>query len=48
MWRGTNFVEIEWVYLIGKNMPDHELELRLARSYPFRRTTEQRLPPIFV
>lgn len=47
MWRGTNFVEIEWVYMIGKNMPDHELEQRLARNYPFRRTTEQRLAPVF-
>jgi hypothetical protein len=47
MWRGTNFVEIEWTFLIGKNMPDHGLEVRLARNYPFRRTTEQRLPPIF-
>ncbi len=47
MWRGANFVEIEWVYLIGKNMPDPELEQRLARNYPFRRTTEQRLAPIF-
>jgi hypothetical protein len=47
MWRGTNFVEIEWIYMIGKNMPDHELEQRLARNYPFRRTTEQRLAPVF-
>jgi hypothetical protein len=47
MWRGANFVEIEWIYMIGKNMPDHELEQRLARNYPFRRTTEQRLTPVF-
>jgi hypothetical protein len=47
MWRGANFVEIEWIYMIGKNMPDHDLEQRLARNYPFRRTTEQRLAPVF-
>jgi hypothetical protein len=40
-------VEIEWTYLIGKNMPDHDLDQKLARCYPFRRTTEQRLSPIF-
>jgi hypothetical protein len=47
MWRGAHFVEVEWTYLIGKNMPDHDLDQKLARNYPFRRTTEQRLSPIF-
>jgi hypothetical protein len=47
MWRGAHFVDIEWTYLIGKNMPDHDLDLKLARSYPFRRSTEQRLLPVF-
>jgi hypothetical protein len=47
MWRNSEFVDIEWTYLAGKNMPDPELESRLAHNYPFRRTTEQRLPPIF-
>ncbi len=47
MWRNSEFVDIDWTYLIGKNVPDPALEERLARSYPFRRASEQRLPPIF-
>lgn len=48
MWRNSEFVEIEWSFFNGRNLPDPVLEERLARSYPFRRASEQRLPPIFV
>ena len=48
MWRNSEFVDIEWVFLNGRNLPDPDLEERLAHNYPFRRTSEQRLPPIFV
>ena len=48
MWRLSEFVDIEWVFLNGSNPPDPDLDERLARSYPFRRASEQRLPPIFV
>jgi hypothetical protein len=48
MWRNTEFVEIEWLFLNGRNLPDPDLDERLANSYPFRRASEQRLPPIFV
>jgi hypothetical protein len=41
-------VEIEWVFIEGSNPPNRELDERLAHSYPFRLTSEQRLPPIFV
>jgi hypothetical protein len=48
MWRNSEFVEIEWTFLEGTNEPNPELDERLAFSYPFRRSSEQRLPPIFV
>jgi hypothetical protein len=47
MWKNSEFVDIEWIFLEGSNDPDPDLERRLAYSYPFRRTSEQRLPPIF-
>jgi hypothetical protein len=48
MWRNSQFVDIEWIFLNGRRLPDPGLEERLAHNYPFRRTSEQRLPPIFV
>ena len=47
MWKNTEFVEIDWIFLKGKNAPDPALDARLAQRYPFRRTSERRLPPIF-
>jgi hypothetical protein len=47
MWQSNEFVDIEWVFLEGENAPNEVLEQRLARSYPFRRASERRLPPIF-
>ena len=47
MWRNSEFVDIEWIYLEGDNPPNPELDERLAQSYPFRRASEQKLPPIF-
>lgn len=47
MWRGGEFVDIEWLFLSGANAPDPEVDERLAQSYPFRRASERRLPPIF-
>ena len=47
MWKNSEFVDIEWIFLEGWNAPDPELEERLAYSYPFRRVSEKRLPPIF-
>lgn len=48
MWRNSEFVDIEWTFLEGSNPPNPQLDERLAQSYPFRRASEQRLPPIFV
>ena len=48
LWRNSEFVDIEWIFMNGRNLPDPELDERLARNYPFRRASEQRLPPIFV
>jgi hypothetical protein len=47
MWKDSEFVEIDWIFLKGKNPPDPALDERLAQRYPFRRTSERRLPPIF-
>ena len=47
MWKNSEFVDVEWIFLEGGNPPDPDLEQRLAYNYPFRRTSEQRLPPIF-
>ena len=47
MWRNSEFVDIEWIFQEGDNPPNPELDERLARSYPFRVASEQRLPPIF-
>lgn len=48
MSRNSEFVDIEWIFLDGSSLPDPDLEGRLAHNYPFRRASEQRLPPIFV
>ena len=48
MWQNSEFVDIEWIFLEGTNGRNPELDARLARNYPFRRASEQRLPPIFV
>ena len=48
MWRNSEFVDIEWIFLEGTNGPNPELDARLAQAYPFRTASEQKLPPIFV
>jgi hypothetical protein len=48
MWRESEFVDIQWLFLNGRNLPDSYLDERLARGYPFRRSSEQRIPPIFI
>jgi len=47
MWRNSEFVDIEWIFVTGKNVADPDLDERLTFRYPFRRTSEQRLTPIF-
>lgn len=47
MWKNTEFVDIEWVFLNGRDGPQPGLDERMAQSYPFRRASERRLPPIF-
>jgi hypothetical protein len=47
MWKNSEFVDIEWILLEGTNPPNPDLDERLEFRYPFRRATEQRLPPIF-
>jgi len=47
MWKDGEFVDIEWLFLSGPNLPDPAIDEQLAQSYPFRRASERRLPPIF-
>lgn len=47
MWKNSEFVDIEWVLLEGRNASDQRLDERLLQNYPFRRASERRLPPIF-
>jgi len=47
MWKNSEFVDVEWIFLKGRNAPYPLLDERLAQSYPFRRASERRLPPIF-
>jgi hypothetical protein len=47
MWKNSEFVDVEWIFLKGSNTPDPDLEERLEFGYPFRRASEQRLRPIF-
>ena len=48
MWETREFVDIEWMYLENENGPNPALDRRLERVYPFRRSSEKRLPPIFL
>jgi hypothetical protein len=48
MWQNSEFVDIEWIFLDGPNPPNPALDERLAHNYPFRMSSEQKLPPIFV
>jgi hypothetical protein len=48
MWKDSEFVDVDWVFIEGENAPDPALDERLARSYPFRTSSEQRLAPVFI
>jgi hypothetical protein len=47
MWKDGEFVDFEWLFVSGQNAPDPSIDERLAQSYPFRRASDRRLPPIF-
>jgi hypothetical protein len=47
MWKESEFVDIEWIFLKGSNTPDLDLEERMEFGYPFRRSSERKLRPIF-
>jgi hypothetical protein len=47
MWKSSEFVDVEWIFLKGANRSNPDLDDRLAFSYPFRRASEQRLRPVF-
>jgi hypothetical protein len=48
MWQESEFVDIEWLFLSGRNLPDPYMDEKLATRYPFRRSSEQRIAPIFL
>ena len=41
MWRSGEIIDIDWVYTEGPNPPNAELDDRLKRAYPFRKTSEK-------
>jgi len=47
MWKDSEFVDIEWLFLSGSNSADPAIDEQLAQSYPFRRASERRVPPVF-
>jgi hypothetical protein len=44
MWRSGEIIDIDWLYTEGPNVPNETLDKRLEHAYPFRRTSEKRLP----
>lgn len=48
MWQTREFVDIEWMFLDNDDIPNPALDRRLYLVYPFRRSSEKRLPPIFL
>jgi hypothetical protein len=48
MWRTREFVDVEWAYIENTNLENPSLDERLRRAYPFRRCSDQKLPPIFL
>ena len=47
MWKESEFVDIEWIFLKGSNTIDLDLEEKMEFGYPFRRASERKLRPIF-
>jgi hypothetical protein len=47
MWKESEFVDIEWLFLKGSNTIDLDLEERMEFGYPFRRSSERKLRPVF-
>lgn len=48
MWRSGEIIDIDWSYAEGPNPPNEELDKRLERAYPFRKTSQKRLPEYFL
>lgn len=48
MWRSGEIIDIDWMYAEGPTGPDEEVDERLAGAYPFRRSSERRLPEYFL
>ena len=41
MWRSGEIIDIDWLYTEGPNPPNEQLDERLKRAYPFRKTGEK-------
>jgi hypothetical protein len=48
MWRSGEIIDIDWLYTEGEPGPDEEIDKRLARAYPFRRSSQKRLPEYYL
>jgi hypothetical protein len=48
MWRSGEIIDIDWMYTEGPAEPNEEMDKRLARAYPFRKSSQKRLPEYFL
>jgi hypothetical protein len=48
MWRSGEIIDIDWMYSAGPNDPNPELDQQLEQVYPFRRTSQRRLPEYYL
>ena len=48
MWRTGQIIDVDWIYMEGPNPPSEELDKHLAEAYPFRRTSQKRLPEYYL
>lgn len=48
MWRSGQIIDVDWMYAEGSNPPSEELDRHLEEAYPFRRTSQKRLPEYYL
>ncbi len=48
MWRSGEIIDIDWLYSEGEPGPNEDIDKRLAKAYPFRRSSQKRLPEYYL
>jgi hypothetical protein len=48
MWRSGEIIDIDWIYSEGPNPQSDELDRLLEEAYPFRRSSQKRLPEYYL